>query len=571
MESANKQQYFFVSGIATETRVECIHAISPSSIAERAREWLSNNGNESDGKVDCAVTSVADETPLPTGNDTEVEFVTKSSETLTSRAKRKQDIQDHLSLKPSLETTLTAARNTTTDGTNEVTATGPSLKPAARRIITFEDELLTLQSSFHGRLLDAARSKIFIRDTVDLNNERLSEIHKLLKNEGDAPIVGVQVKCLPGEYTSTSEQTHATNKASIEHDAKKFYLRGSVHDSDFIMYQDVNLSDAAKTLKAQARDSLQNESMQLIQSTRAMISAFDDSLLNLEQTQLQLSLKLKLRGLSLDIQLKQLEVLLNHEAKVESLRSSELNDKENLLKTAMSERDNELQALEAIVAVHIEDLEVNTISEPMLVAKVLLDDLNNETSELESKAKEATAKHSDLRRQQKRLTGVISKLKGELTQHMDVCKELQIQKFGRLVDSSVLDMSPITRAGQSEEVEQLQDELESFHRQDLEKAKNEQAKLKVLLLSTTQENTKLLREAASLRDHQLKVDEKTKRATSLPIARDKLTTKDDKAEYERFLVTSSRQKEEIEMLQMEIKSLKTKCGHVAAKHVLGPF
>jgi hypothetical protein len=467
----------------------------------------------------------------------------------------------------------------------------------AERLVDLGNDLLTMQATFNAQLLEAARNKISIRDNVD-TCKRLSEIHKLLKEEGDPGfVVGYQVRFLPGEYTTRS----VLDRSSEFENAKKLYSRGTIHDSDFLLYSEVDLSTHAQQAKANARESLRIEGKHLVEATRAEIDHFNNSLRGLRKLQLETTLQLKLRGSYLDLQAKQLEVILNYDSKAKKLLNAELDEKEreSQLQTAISIRENELKSIKCLVPVHINDIELSKVLEkdpiPMLVSQSMLDELNCTATELESTQKNIKSQILDIRKQCKHSNTTIGKLKSDLEHYQNQCKEIQMQKFGKLLDgkfnfstgcadssfdfllmlyhtsfspASILDINPVATNNHSKEVDAIQQELDSIHRQAVENARKDKSRLQAQLLSTTNENTKLLREIASLREQHLKIDEDMKRATASN-SYNKSTMSNDKAEYEKFCALSAAQKQEIEMLLLKIQALKSKCGHVAVNHELG--
>lgn len=86
--------------------------------------------------------------------------------------------------------------------------------------------------------------------------------------------------------------------------------------------------------------------------------------------------------------------------------------------------------------------------------------------------------------------------------------------------------------------------------------------LKRKLLATTNENTMLLKEIAELKAQHIKLNEDIKTAScSHSDTRASRVGKEDVAsEKAKLLAVANRQEQEIEMLKLEIKSYKTKCG-----------
>ena len=78
-----------------------------------------------------------------------------------------------------------------------------------------------------------------------------------------------------------------------------------------------------------------------------------------------------------------------------------------------------------------------------------------------------------------------------------------MQKLGKPVDSSILDISPIAQSDLSKELNTVQNQLESRHEHNLETANKERNRLKNKLVSVTSENTKFLLELASLKEQEI--------------------------------------------------------------------
>ncbi|KAL7552289.1 hypothetical protein ACHAWF_017791, partial [Thalassiosira exigua] len=91
--------------------------------------------------------------------------------------------------------------------------------------------------------------------------------------------------------------------------------------------------------------------------------------------------------------------------------------------------------------------------------------------------------------------------------------------------------------------------------------------LKRQLLSVTQENTRLLHEVAALKKQLMKVQDEVKEANSYNQKREVKVSnqRDASLQKAKLLSVATRQEKEIELLKLEIQSLKTKCGHVSAE------
>ena len=464
-------------------------------------------------------------------------------------------IEKHLDLKPNKLLNEDINTDHVMSNSNDQ-AVCPSLKSSAEHIVVLEDELVKLQTNFNRQLRDVAREKILIRYTIDAHNKRLREIHDILKEEGEATIINEQVTFHLGEYDSCNFESE--RRDTIQ-DANRFYVKCTIHDSDFLLHGDIDLSSSAAGLKSRANASLQSESKQLIISAQSAIDKFENSLSHMKQIRFEVALRLKLKLLLFEALSKQVEVLLAYDAK----------DDDPVMGINMSKKKDDLKSIQCVVPVLLSDVEVckKTNWLPMLTSKKMLDDTNLEIAGLEINLEDAKSQALCLRRDRKRLNNKIATMRNELLNHQGRCEEIQIQKFGKRVDPSVLDVSPV-KANQTKEVDQLQNELELFHQRNIDHAKKNQASLKGQLLSVTNVNTKLLHETASLREQQMKTDQEIKRASSSKTRSNAIKTSENH-EYEKFLALSFEQKEQIELIKQEIEVLKSKCGHVSYHNNVG--
>lgn len=84
--------------------------------------------------------------------------------------------------------------------------------------------------------------------------------------------------------------------------------------------------------------------------------------------------------------------------------------------------------------------------------------------------------------------------------------------------------------------------------------------LKDKLLSATRENTELLKEIAALKEQHMKIEEAIKDAASYKKKPNRTRRSVAASEKSKMLALANRQEREIELLNLEIKSFKTKCG-----------
>ncbi|KAL9183258.1 hypothetical protein ACHAXT_005045 [Thalassiosira profunda] len=94
-------------------------------------------------------------------------------------------------------------------------------------------------------------------------------------------------------------------------------------------------------------------------------------------------------------------------------------------------------------------------------------------------------------------------------------------------------------------------------------ARRKHAELKAKLLSVTKENTELLREVAALKNEHMTLEAELKEAKSYnrqPASQSSSCQQRDIASEKAKQLAQER---EIELLKMEIRKLKSKCGHVS--------
>lgn len=111
-------------------------------------------------------------------------------------------------------------------------------------------------------------------------------------------------------------------------------------------------------------------------------------------------------------------------------------------------------------------------------------------------------------------------------------------------------------------LEQLRDErvqLEKLHKKDIKHAQQSQEQLKDQLLTVTKENTALLLELASLRKHLLKLSDEIIHESFIGTKNTK-ADRNEADELAKLMKLKIEQENEIELLKLEIKALKSKCG-----------
>ena len=371
--SPPSEDYFIVSGIGTETAVESIHVVAHSSTAEKAHALLLSSLKENksitptsceeldeDVMADCQVDELFEqEAPVIATTGTRKEL----------RATRKQKIEKHLALKPSIHSQGKVAAANGANFDDKLEASELSLESLAKHIASIENELLSIQTNFNNQLLDAARDKISIRDDIIHHNVRLEEIHHLLKAEGKAERIDTRISFLQGEYTEYEDQ----RARSMLDGARKLYKRNTIHDPAFILHGDADLSENAVALKLEATNSLEHEIKHLIEQTHAQIEDFDKGLSQLMRAQIELKQNLMVRKLLLVVKEKQMLVMLDHESKVEQLKNIGLDhdDFVSQMKTALETRNKHLEKLEVLSPINISDFVNEACDKPMLIHRRL--------------------------------------------------------------------------------------------------------------------------------------------------------------------------------------------------------
>jgi hypothetical protein len=99
----------------------------------------------------------------------------------------------------------------------------------------------------------------------------------------------------------------------------------------------------------------------------------------------------------------------------------------------------------------------------------------------------------------------------------------------------------------------------------LTKAIKENENLKRKLLYVTKENTSLLQEMSELKKKQMKLENDLREISAMDHC---VNTKEEDCEYAKLAAAAKRQHQEIEHLKMDIRRLRSKCGHVSKDTML---
>ena len=204
----------------------------------------------------------------------------------------------------------------------------------------------------------------------------------------------------------------------------------------------------------------------------------------------------------------------------------------------------------------------------VVFSKQSLDKLHSRIHELreETASDKRTFKdlHSDKRRmgkENRELEQSIAILQGQ-------CEEIQLLKFGQLVDIVALDKMtanslPTSKSGVHIDMAK---ETEIEHGREVLKIEAEISSLKMELKDATTENTRILNAIADLNERQIALEQRKP-----PVEVDKSADKAEFEEASRLNAVAAAQTQEIAMLKAEITKLKRKDGTCVRASVLLMF
>lgn len=490
------------------------------------------------------------------------------------RARRKEAIQRHLDSKHDENNQDSTSLGSNVEASHQSKLEQEQLYviDVVKHLLLLEDVLLRMQSKFNSELLELASDKIYLRDYVHAQIERVKEINDILGN-GDELIENImQIEFISGEYTDQQGSGLPPSKYASMHmlDEQKLrdYFRGTIFDTAFLLCNDAGLSPEDEKANAHTRLVLERERAQLINEMKDRSKSFDESLTELVNKQAAIAFKLKLGEAQLALLAKQIEILSDFDAQENSLKSTLVDgiEYEKALKELHGCRQGKLNSLKVSVALSFSDINLpekqGDGDGPVLFSHHELKNLKDTYVKLENDIKDHKANIQGMRTEKRSLSTSISKLKTELKQHQHKCNEIKIQKFGKVVDASVLDISPVPEYDDESDVMKMQNKIESCYQRDLEQVHKEQHMLKDKLLCVTNENTQLLRNISSLREQHMQLNEDIQNMSSSGKNGGAKKDHSDASEHMKFLALASQQKQEIERLQLEIQSLKSKKGHV---------
>merc|ERR1711865_1274190 len=226
----------------------------------------------------------------------------------------------------------------------------------------------------------------------------------------------------------------------------------------------------------------------------------------------------------------------------------------------------ELDQLRCMVALDAEaggDPEVLSggVNNCLVFGKKQLSTLKSRIKELEVENKGLRQEFKNLHKEQSRL-GREKKLKdAEIAQFNAKCDDLQMLKFGQIIDLEALDKVSVSKAvddlNEKIRVEELKNERQ------FQSMRDQHQQYREMLLSATIENTRLLESIADLSQKQFKLEkELNSTGSQMHVADQGPLIKNEIEERNRLVQLVKLQAKEVDALKAEINMLRRKGGHV---------
>jgi len=186
--------------------------------------------------------------------------------------------------------------------------------------------------------------------------------------------------------------------------------------------------------------------------------------------------------------------------------------------------------------------------------------------ELYTEKRQQTTAFKELQRRQRKLEAMRKKKKVEVDGLDAKCTELQIMKFG-----AVIDLDDLENSTANSTVQKLQGRIkkqEASHATKLSKLKREVKAKETDLMKFTHANTKILNETSALteRMHRLEKNLNNKAGAGEPTSNNDPAAKKDAEERRKLVHLVRLQAREVDALKAEIMMLRRKGGHIYANY-----
>ena len=441
---------------------------------------------------------------------------------------------------------------------------------------------LTIQKSkavFNEKLLKLRDEKKVLVKKIRDRNERVLSIDLELK---DSPSSVWD----PGECLDIQEETDVIEDRdhSFCHCSPlQSVLAVILPETEISDPSTSELSDIEMDERKEKQLLLRHERSLIFRSLDAEIVNFDSSLYELRKHRFQLSSELKAAGLQLSRILQEWEILegigveISDHTLTEKLQNSIATSMHPRSKTVSEKYMNE----KLMVTIPIssrqmfvwEDQGKDPSTEKILTqahdARCLvfpnqqLVKLRSRIGELKDEISSNRQRFNDLKKEKNQLEKA-SKLKEEaIKMQSERCDELQMLKFGQLVDIDALDEICVDSTGEAAVQEHVA-MAERVNEQKVSKLHSEHRELQEKVLDLTNKSTSILSQIAELSEKQLRLEQSMKTKKNRPPNIDKSVTKMEDRECDDLTAVACAQARQLESLRQEIRVLKRKDCHIFA-------
>ncbi|RQM29001.1 hypothetical protein B5M09_008554 [Aphanomyces astaci] len=202
-----------------------------------------------------------------------------------------------------------------------------------------------------------------------------------------------------------------------------------------------------------------------------------------------------------------------------------------------------------------------TVENALVFNHSVVDRLASRILSLQEENKSLRQVFKDLHKQQSQLLRDKTRQNELIGQVNEKCNQLQLLKFGRLIDIDLLDKACDT--GNLNELKTKVRTKEMHGEKQLTEAKGEQQRLKMEILAATQENTRLLTEIALLSERQFDLEKELNQAdVNNTLVDDGAQLEKEMSERKKLVQLVKLQSREIDALKQEVLMLRGKKGRV---------
>lgn len=251
------------------------------------------------------------------------------------------------------------------------------------------------------------------------------------------------------------------------------------------------------------------------------------------------------------------------------------------IQRSQTEKQSEMNRFSTHVAIKTSQIRClfgdanNTLQTPMVPESVenclvfnrrVYERMKERFKELLLEKRQQSQAFRELQRRKRKLESMRKKQKSEVDALDAKCVELQVMKFG-----AVIDLDDLENSTANSTVQKLQSKIkkqETVHTAQLSKLKRAVAAKQTELMQYTTANTKILRETSALteRMHRLEKGLNSTASGAEPVSNNDPAAKKDAEERRKLVQLVRLQAREVDALKAEIMMLRRKGGHIYANY-----